>query len=299
MAIIGLPEGREVRLASVTLPAGKQIRADDGSGEPVAWVTLEPLTDAGAVWASLSAAHQETGLVPILLSGLDGTPERPWDDEEFDNPADVTELERMDPASVLRDMWDSTAYEVPISPREEYFYPAHGEFPAVRESLTSAGNEAEEEEDEQVVARRAPFSKQFPGLAPAEDTSLSEDQIRGALRSLPPARLGLVAASRPADVLPLIGWIGASNHGPTPLPIAAVLRSWEDRFGARLLEVGFADVRLFVERPPRTYQAAQRLAAEQFAFCDECRLRGQVGLTEVSEITAGLANTPIWGFWWD
>jgi hypothetical protein len=32
------------------------------------------------------------------------------------------------------------------------------------------------------------------------------------------------------------------------LPLTAVLRSWEDRFGARLLEVGFADIKLLVER---------------------------------------------------
>jgi hypothetical protein len=304
MAVIDLPEGRNIRLGSVTLPSGKRIRAGDGSGQPVAWVTLEPLPDAGAAWAALSVAQKETGLVPILLSGLDGTPERPWDAGEFDDPADVTELEHMDPASVLREMWDSTAYEVAFDVEEEFFYPAHREFPAMRDRVTGDGNgqeeeEEEEEEDPQVVAMRAPFSKQFPGLAPAEDTPLGENVIQDVLGSLPPARLGLVAASRPADVLPLIGWIGVSNHRPTPLPIAAVLRSWEDRFGAKLLEVGFADIRLLAERPPRTHQAAQRLAAEQFAFCDECTLRGQVGLTAVGEITAGLVNTPIWGFWWD
>jgi len=43
-----------------------------------------------------------------------------------------------------------------------------------------------------------------------------------------------------------------------------MLRSWEDRFGARLIDVGFADLRLLVERPPRTLEAAQRLAAEQW-----------------------------------
>jgi hypothetical protein len=134
--------------------------------------------------------------------------------------------------------------------------------------------------------------------APAEDTALSHDQIQNVLGSLPTARLGLVPASRPADVLPRIGWSGAANHGPTPLPIAAVLRSWEDRFGARLLEVGFAEIQLLVERPPLAHEAARRIAAEHFAFCDECTL-GQVGLSEVSTITANLVNAPIWGFWWD
>lgn len=32
---------------------------------------------------------------------------------------------------------------------------------------------------------------------------------------------------------------------------------------------------------------------------NECTLAGQVGLSDVSSITAGLVNTPIWGFWWD
>jgi hypothetical protein len=72
------------------------------------------------------------------------------------------------------------------------------------------------------------------------------------LGSLPAARIGLVPADRPADVLPLIGWKGAVNGFATPLPIAAVLRLWEDRFGARLLEVGFDVIRLLADRPART-----------------------------------------------
>jgi hypothetical protein len=278
MAVSGLPEDGELRLGAVTLPAGKRIRAADGSGGPMAWVTLQPVPDPGRVWAALSTAHQETGLVPILLSGLGGDAQdtrRPWDDGEFDAPADVAQLERMDAASVLREMWDGTACE---GDDEDW---------------------DEEEEDEEMVAMRAPFSRQFPGLASAEDTSLSQDQIQNVLTSLRPARLGLVPASRPADVLPLIGWSGFAPGTDGTLSLAAVLRSWEDRFGARLLEVGFAEIRLLVERPPRTDEAAQRLAAEQFAFCNECTLAGQVGLSDVSSITESLVNTPIWGFWWD
>lgn len=278
MAVSGLPEDGELRLGPLTLPAGKRIGGADGSGEPVAWVTLQPVPDPGTVWAALSAARQETGLVPILLSGLGGDAQdtrRPWDNGEFDAPADVTQLEGMDPAGVLREMWDGAAYEGDDEDWEE------------------------EEEDEEMVAMRAPFSRQFPGLAPAEGTPLSQDQIRSALAALRPARLGLVPASRPADVLPLIGWSGFAPGTDGTLSLAAVLRSWEDRFGATLLDVGFAEIRLLVERPPRTGEAALRLAAEQFVFCDECTLAGQVGLSDVGSITARLVNTPVWGFWWD
>src|SRR5690242_16467696 len=114
MSMSGLPEDGELRLGPVTLPPGKRIRGAHGSGEPAAWVTLQPVPDPGRVWAALSAAHQETGLVPILLSGLGGDARdtrRPWDNGEFDAPADVTQLEHMDAAGVLREMWDSAAYE--------------------------------------------------------------------------------------------------------------------------------------------------------------------------------------------
>jgi len=278
MTVSGLPDDGELRLGPLTLPAGKRIRGAYGSGDPVAWVTVQPVPDPGRVWAALSAAHQETGLVPILLSGLGGDAQdtrRPWDNGEFDAPADVTMLAGMDAAGVLREMWDNTAYE---GDDEDW---------------------DEEEEDEEMVALRAPFSRQFPGLAPAEGTSLSQDVIQDVLTSLRPARLGLVPAGRPADVLPLIGWSGFAPGTDGTLSLAAVLRSWEDRFGARLLDVGFAEIRLLVERPPRTRETAQRLAAEQFVFCDECTLAGHVGLSDVSSIAARLVNTPLWGFWWD
>jgi len=153
---------------------------------------------------------------------------------------------------------------------------------------------AEEDEDEgtreHIEFRIRPFSRRFPGLAPAERHRVSPAQLDDVLGSLPAARIGLVPAGRPADVLPLIGWNGAVNGFATPLPIAAVLRSWEDRFGARLLEVGFDAIRLLAGRPPRTVEHAQRVAAEHLVVSDQCA---------VSDITASLMETPIWEFWWD
>jgi hypothetical protein len=141
-----------------------------------------------------------------------------------------------------------------------------------------------------------PSGQRFPGLAPPTGPELDPELTRRALGQYTrDARIGLVPAARPADVLPCLGWDGACNSR-TPVEIAAVLRSWEDRFGTRLLEVGFADIRLLVTRPPQTLEAARPIAAEHFAFSEEA---GRTGLRGVSEIAPALVNNPFWDFWWD
>src|SRR5258708_5252199 len=222
MASNSLPPDGELRIGPVMLPAGRQIHAGYGSGGPVAWATTEPVPDAGRVWAALSAAHPDTGLVPFLLSGLGGDPWRPWDEEEFSDPEDISGLDGLTATAVLQPRWDG------LVPDED-----------------------EDWDEEEVRAGLGPFSRTFPGLAPAEDTPLSAQQLDAVLGSLHPKRIGLAAAGRPADVLPRIGW--SPNWGA--LAHAAVLRSWEDRFRARLLQVGFDEIRLLAQRPPRTPQA--------------------------------------------
>jgi uncharacterized protein DUF4253 len=73
----------------------------------------------------------------------------------------------------------------------------------------------------------------------------------------------------------------------------------EARFGAVLLEVGFAHIRLVVQRPPRTREAAQAVAAEHFAMCDEfwAMEPGRPALTTVQQIAAYVIGAPFWGFW--
>jgi len=69
-------------------------------------------------------------------------------------------------------------------------------------------------------------------------TALSElhlPRTRRPYRPMPDTRIGLVAAERPADVPLVIGWEGPVNWGDFLLPLTAVLRSWEDRFGARVI----------------------------------------------------------------
>jgi hypothetical protein len=154
---------------------------------------------------------------------------------------------------------------------------------------------------------RGRFTEEWPGLAPPEHTPLTPAERRQALDvvlprirrangATPMARIGLVPADRPADVLPAVGWGGvADSMWESLLTLTAVLRSWEDRFGARLIDVGYADLRLRVDRPPRTLEAAQRLAAEHAVLADDA-IEGARG---IPEIAARLVNAPIWTFWWD
>lgn len=277
MTGVDVPEDGELQIGSVRLPAGRRISASHGSGGPVAWATTEPVPDVGRVWAALSQDQAQSGLVPLLLSGIGGDPERPWDTQEFRDPDGLTGLDHLDAAELLREDWlrQTTEYDDYDEEDEEY----------------------EDEDFARSIAEEvAPFSRrQFPGLAQAEDHQLSADQFDRVLSGLGPARVGLVPAGRPADALPMLGWMGV-NHPDTVLSIAAVLRSWEDRFGARLLRIGFAEISVLAQRPPHILESAQHLAAEHWAFCKEF---GGTGLHDIPRITASLMSSPIWTFWWD
>ncbi len=262
MSYASLPDDGEVMLAGVHLPAGQ--RVSGFTGDVLAWATDEPVREAGAAWFTLSAAHRQTGLIPVVLAGLDGDTSRPWDNGEFDAPYDVTQLDQLPAERVLAACWAGALED------------------------DGAG-------DDRAGAGLAPFGRRFPGLAAPETAALGAEQLRTAVDAIGPARIGLVPAGRPADVLPRLGWSGVVNWFDSPLPVAAVLRSWEDRFGARLLEVGFADIKLLVERPPRSLAAAEQIAAEHYVFCDECG----AALTGIRSIAASLVSAPIWSFWWD
>jgi hypothetical protein len=269
-----LPGEGAVRLGPVTLPTGKLIPGNP-PGEHVAWATVDPVPASGRVWAALSELHPRTGLVPVQLDGLSGDPRRPWDDGDFIEPTDPREADGLNAETVLRFDW--RAWLPPLS-----------------------------RDDAEYIQMRAPFTREWPGLAPPERTPLTPagqqealdvvlPRIRRAHGATPQARIGLVAADRPADMLLAIGWGGLVNCGESLLELTVVLRSWEDRFGARLIDVGYAGLRLFVQRPPRTLAAAQLIAAEQVVLGGDCL----DGARDIPSLAARLVNAGCWTFWWD
>ncbi|MER7949245.1 DUF4253 domain-containing protein [Streptomyces sp. NPDC096079] len=146
----------------------------------------------------------------------------------------------------------------------------------------------------------------WPGLAraqpPAADPEAAAATVAEMLTEpgfwLEDARPALVPARRSADIPAVIGWTGPVNHENDVARLCAVLRSWEDRFGARVVALTFDQLVVSVAAPPRTSEEAGALAAEHLAFCPDNITQGIYGtLGEYAE--KALLDTPVWTFWWD
>jgi Domain of unknown function (DUF4253) len=276
-----IPADGPVRLGSLQLPDGRQLwdqysdasLSDRHADAPLLWATNEPVPDAAQVWQVLTSMHHDTGLVPILLGFTGDDHEgRPWDEGELDARCDLAAVDRLDAATVLAQSWAGQT-------------PTPGEIAA----------------EPDLADWFAPFGLEFPGLAPGQDQELTSAELAAALGWFGPARIGLVPAARPADVLALVGYNGTVNRYDTPELLSAVLRSWEDRFGAVLLEVGFDYIRLLARRPPRTLPHAQAVAAELYLMCDEFWPIDKPGTAEkdIASIAEHVLCIPIWSLWLD
>jgi hypothetical protein len=121
----------------------------------------------------------------------------------------------------------------------------------------------------------------------------NDDAVREALAMLTEVHsLGLVPVERPADILSATGWTGAVNSF-TPAELTPYLRSWEERFDALPVALGFDTLHLAIRRAPAD---ADETAAEVYAFCPDII---DQGIGSVEELAATMIPSPYWYFWWD
>jgi hypothetical protein len=151
----------------------------------------------------------------------------------------------------------------------------------------------------------APFGGTFPGLAPPtpglallRSAEVVENAVEEADAAGDPL-LALAPVSRPADVPAAVGWLGtAGSRQPWDdvAALSAVLRSWEDRFGALLVRMGRATLELAVAAPPWERSECLAIAAEHFAFCDDTYGGNPGTLRDYANLLRGSTR---WSFWWD
>ncbi len=283
------------------VPPGKLVRPQlmgPATGAPVLWVTDGQIESPGALWLELSDSSAELGLIPVILDDLQpGTrPGRPWDSGELD-PHRNPRPDDLDEAIVFRQRWNTSVPLSLLAPEDRPKIP--GRRPQFEEV------DYDEEEGAMFSNLVAPWGVGFPGLALAERTGGDPEKRHRTALETPAGRIGLAEAGRAADIPYTIGWIGAVNHfmsetGATPLSV--MMRSWEDRFDARLFRLGFGTMEFLVGRPASTESSALALAAEHFAFAGPDGFQAYqppLYVDSIRTLADVLLERPTWNFWFD
>lgn len=150
----------------------------------------------------------------------------------------------------------------------------------------------------------------LPGLAPGSVLPAGSDDGRATFSrartpsgpSAPRWILLLVPVHRPADVISVLG--PYMTEVMSDAALTAVLRSWEERFGAVPTTLGPGTLGLSVAAPPTRSRQATMLAAEQVAFAPEDDWGpGRGALRDLAQRlrTAGpdtLRGRGFWSFGW-
>jgi hypothetical protein len=147
-----------------------------------------------------------------------------------------------------------------------------------------------------------PPYEQWPGLAPAAPGSgldaaeVHRQVLASILRPIGEhpggGHLALVRAGRPADIPAVMAWNAEAPHGF----LSALLRTWEDRFGARVVGFEGAAVHVSVTRPPVTAADASLVAMEHMLLGDDAHPAGDLNFAGYAQSLIGERH---WYFWWD
>jgi hypothetical protein len=110
-----------------------------------------------------------------------------------------------------------------------------------------------------------------------------------------PAVMLLVRLEHSYEIPAYLGF-GGWNDCPGPAVQVAMLREWRKEYGAVAVCVTGDVLECVVPRSPQTEEAAMKLAAEQWIFCED--IVGQ-GTQSVRALAMEIWKSPTWFFWWD
>lgn len=248
------------------LPSGRFLPP----ASPSLWQSDVPVAEPLQLWVRCQQSGDVTGVRPVLSAW----PIDPW---PASDPAEITAFQL---EAELEATWRSLR-ELHLSGQ------------GVPENLP--------EDIEPWEPDPRPPYQQWPGLAPAASTAGTPDagevprlvleRLLRDPRGIRDPHLVLVPAARTADIPAIMGW----DADVPRVRLSAMLRSWEDRFGARVVAFHGAWIYVSVARPPRTAAHAAHVALEHI-------LTGADNLNDGSpfaDYAASLIDARLWSFWWD
>lgn len=136
-----------------------------------------------------------------------------------------------------------------------------------------------------------------PQAWPSESTPMMQPHALFDYRGKPHREIGLaiVPADQPWQTPAALGY-GGWNDCPNPEVHVAVLKYWQQIYGAVPIAITADTVDLWVERPLTSKDEAYAVAREQYRYCYDIVHQG----TETVEaLAAGLIGSAVWFFWWD
>lgn len=99
--------------------------------------------------------------------------------------------------------------------------------------------------------------------------------------------------------LPLLLNFGGQENCPTPAVHYAMLKRWQELYGATVLAIEPNAIECFVEQPPMTKEQALKIAREHYGYCNAVIDEAEEGEGELAPYAYELLNHQLWSFWWD
>ncbi|HKP53010.1 MAG TPA: DUF4253 domain-containing protein [Chloroflexia bacterium] len=241
-----------------------------GEGAETTYCLTTDGTSAIELWQKLRGLVPESGYWPVVVGGPENLDEHLAALVGYKGKATEAIIEssrNIDGQGWLRNAYEEDLYDSD----EEEDSGSRGEWPA--ESEFEPGNRF-----------TIPYKGQW----------LSSEQ-RMEYEPLPIVYIALVPTTASWQI-PAYLKIGSWNYCPEPEEHCAVLRYWQERYGAEIVGLSYDTFELQVAQPLENREAALELAQEQYGYCPDIV---DQGVATIEALAATLLNGHVWFFWWD
>ncbi len=107
--------------------------------------------------------------------------------------------------------------------------------------------------------------------------------------------MAIVPAVNSWESAAFLSW-GCWNENPCPEEHVAVLREWNDRYGADIVAMAGDTLEMRVDHPPTEWEDALQLAREQYVYDHDIVDQGAESIEVLASFLLGSEG---WYFWWD